>query len=332
MLAAGAVWLRRRNRISFEDKVVVITGARGLGLVLARQLGDVGACIVLLARDSDELDRAGADLQARGVACWTARCDVADRDDVQRAIDGAAEHFGGIDVLINNAGIIQVAPFENLRVEDFEQAMAVHLYGPLYTTLAVLPHLERRGGGRIVNISSIGGKIATPHLLPYSASKFALAGLSEGLRAELRPKNILVTTVYPGLMRTGSPPNALFRGQHQQEYAWFAIGDSLPIISTNAERAAKRIIDACRRGAPRLVITATAKAAVLVNELFPGVAAGVMAAFNRLLPDATTEQESATFTGRQSESAWTRSILTRLTERAARRNNEMPEAGIPTPG
>src|SRR5204863_5194639 len=119
---------------------------------------------------------------------------------------------------------------------------------PLFTTLSVLPAMRRQGEGRIVNISSIGGKIAVPHLLPYDASKFALTGFSEGLRAELLKDGIYVTTVCPGLMRTGSPRNADFKGQHEAEYAWFSIGDSLPGMSMSAEAAAERIVTAFRQG------------------------------------------------------------------------------------
>src|SRR5436190_6533704 len=141
-----------------------------------------------------------------------------------------------------------------MTVKDFEDALAIHLFAPLFCTLAVLPHMRRARQGRIVNIASVGGKIAVPHLLPYCASKFALVGLSDGLRAELRRHHILVTTVCPGLMRTGSPPHASFKGQHRREYAWFAISDSLPLLSMSAERAARRILTACRRGAPRVVL------------------------------------------------------------------------------
>src|SRR5918912_3423887 len=129
-----------------------------------------------------------------------------------------------------------------MTLEDFEQAMAVHFWGPLYATLAVLPQMRARRDGRIVNISSIGGKVSVPHLVPYSASKFALAGLSDGLRAELSKENVIVTTVCPGLMRTGSPRNATFKGKHRDEYAWFSISDALPLTSMSAERAARQII------------------------------------------------------------------------------------------
>src|SRR5260370_40570175 len=111
------------------------------------------------------------------------------------------------------------------------------------------------GGGRIVNISSIGGKIAVPDLEPSSASKFALTGFSDGIRAELVRDNIYVTTVAPGMMRTGSHMNARFKGRHDSEFAWFAVSAGAPLISMNAERAARKILAACRRGQPSLTLT-----------------------------------------------------------------------------
>src|SRR5262249_52903527 len=150
---------------------------------------------------------------------------------VKHMVDAVWNHFGPIDVLINNAGVIEVGPLETMTLQDFEEAMRTHFWGPVYTTMAVLSEMRYRGGGRIVNISSIGGKVSVPHLVPYCASKFALCGLSEGLRAELAKDNILVTTVIPGLMRTGSPPNATFKGRHREEYAWFSISDALPVVS-----------------------------------------------------------------------------------------------------
>src|SRR5207302_995684 len=146
-------------------------------------------------------------------------------------VDEVLDRFGRLHVLINNAGVIQVGPMEEMTLADYEDTMQTHFWAPLFTTLSVLPALRRQGEGRIVNISSIGGKIAVPHLLPYSASKFALTGFSEGLRAELLKDGIYVTTVCPGLMRTGSPRNADFKGQHRAEYAWFSISDSLPFFS-----------------------------------------------------------------------------------------------------
>jgi short-subunit dehydrogenase len=211
--------------------------------------------------------------------------------------------------------------------EDFEEAMAVHFFGPLFATMAVLPSMREAGEGRIVNIASVGGKIAVPHLVPYSASKFALVGLSEGLRAELQQHRIYVTTVIPGLMRTGSPPNGQFKGRYQQEYAWFSLSAALPVISFNGERAARKIIDACRAGAPRLSIGVHTKAAILLNELFPGSAARLMALMNQLLPGPDPGGSKALHSGWESHSSLVPSWLTRLSDNATSQNNERPSYG-----
>lgn len=331
VVAVGALAsaLARRSRYTFTDKTVVVTGgSRGLGLLLARRLAAEGARLVLLARDADELQRASRELGEAGGNVLPIPCDITQRDQVESAIQQAAARFGGIDVLINNAGVIQVGPIEHMRIEDFEEAMKVHLWGPLYATMAVLPHLRQRGEGRIVNISSIGGKVAFPHLGPYATSKFALTGLSDALRAELRRENIYVTTVCPGLMRTGSPPNITTKGRHEAEYAWFAISDSLPLLSVNANRAAARILEACRRGAPRLVIGAQAKAVVMLNELMPGLSARMLAIANRLLPSPAPGGSPEERTGWESQSKWAPSRLTSLIYKAAERNNEVKAVDV----
>ncbi len=315
----------RRPRISFRERVVVITGgSRGLGLIMARQLAAEGARLVLLARDPGGLERARQDLEQRypGVMVEPIVADVRDVRTAEAAIAGTMRRFGTVDVLINNAGIIQVGPLDHMTIADFEDAMATHFWGPLHMTLAALPAMRRAGGGRIVNISSIGGKIAVPHLVPYSASKFALVGLSDGLRAELAHENIVVTTVCPGLMRTGSPINAGFKGKRPKEYAWFAISDSLPLASINAERAAHQIIEACRRGDAELVITRQAKLAVMARALAPEFVADLMVMMNRLLPDPTGAGGHITRPGRDSVSPLAPSPLTALGDRAAKENNE----------
>jgi NAD(P)-dependent dehydrogenase (short-subunit alcohol dehydrogenase family) len=325
LLAARAVY-RQLNEYDLAGKTVLITGgSRGLGLVLARGFASAGAKVAICARDPQELERARKDIAAHGGRVFAFPCDVTERAQVRELVEVVTRHFGRIDVLVNNAGVIQVGPLESMTLEDFEQAMAVHFRGPLYTTLAVLPQMRARREGRIVNISSIGGKISVPHLVPYSASKFALAGLSDGLRAELAKDDIAVTSVFPGLMRTGSPRNAIFKGRHRAEYAWFAIGDSLPVSSISAERAASQIITACRRGQAELIITTQAVAAVKFRALFPEAAADILAVANRLLP-APGGIGRARLKGKESESALAPSILTMLNERAARRNNEMREA------
>jgi NAD(P)-dependent dehydrogenase (short-subunit alcohol dehydrogenase family) len=314
---------RRLNAYSFEGKSVLITGgSRGLGLVLARQFAQERARVTICARDEQELARAREDLLKLSAEVFTVQCDVTNNDEVQQMMRAVEERFGRIDVLVNNAGIIQVGPLEVMTFADFEQAMKSHFWGPLQTILAVLPGMRERGEGRIVNVASIGGKISVPHLVPYSASKFALVGLSEGLRAELRKDGILVTTVCPGLMRTGSPRNAEFKGRHREEYAWFSISDALPLTSISAERAAGKIVEACRHGDAELVISVQAKLAVLFHGIFPGLTTDILGMVNELLPAAGGIGASKV-KGKESMSAWSPSWLTLLNERAAVANNEI---------
>jgi short-subunit dehydrogenase len=230
--------------------------------------------------------------------------------------------LGSIDVLVNNAGMISVGPMDSMKVEDYQQSLAVHFWAPLYTTLAVLPEMRQRRQGRIVNISSIGGKISVPHLLPYSAGKFALAGFSEGLRSEAIRDNVYVTSVYPGLMRTGSPRNADFKGKHRAEYAWFSVSASVPGLTVAAERAAKQIANACERGDAVLIISAPAKLAARLHGLFPGIASAVLRGVNATLPDAGGIG-SASAKGKESSSAVSPSWVTTLNEKAAEKNNEV---------
>lgn len=319
----GRFVARQRRRIDFAGRTVLITGgSRGLGLVMARCFAAEGARVVLCARDPEELRRAEDDLRQSGTEVFTQVCDIRDEEQVTALVAAVRERFGHIDVLVNNAGIIQSGPAELMTIEDYEDALNTHFRGPLFMVEAVAPEMKRRGQGRIVNIASIGGKISVPHLLPYSASKFALVGYSEGLRGALRKFGVYVTTVCPGLMRTGSPRNALFKGQHRAEYAWFSISDSIPGLSIDAERAARQIVEACRYGDAELIVSLPAKIGVRLHGLFPGLVSDLNALVDWLLPQsggAGTE----TLTGAESQSAWSPSWLTTLTEQAARRNNEL---------
>lgn len=323
-VAAAGRAMRRRHTIDFAGRVVVITGgSRGLGLVLARQFAAEGARVCLLARDRDELDRAEAELEDAGAEVMALTCDVRRREDVHAAVSAILERWSTVDVVVNNAGVIQVGPLEHMTMEDFENSLATHFWGPLYMMYEVIPSMRRRGFGRIVNISSIGGRIAVPHLAPYCAGKFALAGLSDAVRSELDQYGIRVTTISPGLMRTGSPINVDVKGQHKAEYAWFAISDSLPGLSISAERAARQIVEACRRGDPELTITAQARLAVLANYLAPRAVARLTMLANRLLPGPNGSEGDQHRKGRESTSRWAPSAATILTDRAAVANNEV---------
>jgi NAD(P)-dependent dehydrogenase (short-subunit alcohol dehydrogenase family) len=325
---AGAALLRARRRrreqtFDLRGRTVLITGgSRGFGLALAREFGSRGATLAVCARDEDELARARRDLEARGIRTLTAVADVTSGEDARRAADLVARHLGAVDVLVNNAGIISVGPWQTMEARDYEDAMRTHFWGPLHMTMAVLPEMQRRRRGRIVNVSSIGGKIAVPHLIPYCASKFALAGLSQGLRAELRREGIAITTVYPGLMRTGSARRAIFKGRHRAEYAWFSISASLPVVSMDADRAARQVVDACLRGDAELVISAPAKIAVAAHVRWPELTGALLALVNRLLPGpGGIGRDRAK--GADSQSLISPSPLTGLGDRAARSLNQL---------
>lgn len=321
-LAGRATW-RRLNRYDFAGKVALITGAsRGLGLVLARQLADQGARLAICARDEEELYRARDELRGRGVDVLAVQCDISKQNQVDELIRGVLGHFGSIDLLINNAGVIEVGPVETMTVQDYLEAMSIHFFGPLFTTMAVLPVMRGRGEGRIVNITSIGGKIAVPHLLPYCASKFALVGFSEGLHAELKKDNIYVTTVVPGLMRTGSPRQAIFKGRYREEYAWFAVSDSLPVMSISAQRAARQILGAAAHGDAEVILSLPAKLAVRFHGLLPGTTQAIAALANHFLP-APGGIGPGWVKGAESEAEIGPMKLTKLTDQAAVQNNEM---------
>ena len=322
-LLGARLALGRIRAISFRGAVVLVTGgSRGLGLLLAREFGRHGAHVAICARDGDELERARLDLEMRGVACMPLRCDIADVRRVDAMVGEIHERWGPIDVLVNNAGVMTVGPVETMTLGDYREAMDVNFWGALHAILAVVPAMRQRGAGRIVNIASIGGKLSVPHLSPYCASKFALVGLSEGLRAELARDGILVTTVCPGLMRTGSPRNADFKGRHQAEYAWFSISDALPLLSMNAARAAAEIVRACARGDAEVILSAPARLAARAQGVAPGLVSEVLSVVNRLLPAAGGIGRSRS-KGRESESALSPSWLTRMSDSAAARHNEL---------
>ena len=322
----GREALARLREADLRGQAAFVTGgSRGLGLLVARELGRVGCRVAICARDEAELARAREDLEGRGVEVLTLVCDVGDREAVESAVDWATGRFGGIDVLVNNAGVIQVGPLAAMTVEDFQHAMDVIYWGAVYATLAVLPQMRRRGAGRIVNITSVGGKVSVPHLLPYAAAKFAAVGLSEGLRSELARDGITVTTIVPGLLRTGSGLNALFKGDQDREFGLFASVASLPIISMDAENAARQIVQATRRGEAERILGLPANLIARLQGLLPGLNADLMGLVNRLLP--TGGPESGTARGMEVHRRTRSPLLDGLTRwnlDAARRFNEHP--------
>lgn len=287
--AIRAFTTRATHSNRLRDKVVIITGgSRGLGLALAEELGRAGANLALSARDAEELERARSLLLRRDCVnnaedVLLVAADLRTFEEAERLIANTTRRFGRIDVLINNAGIISVSPVENQTLEDFRDAMDANFFSGLHYTLAVFPEMLARNSGSIVNITSIGGKVAVPHLLPYVASKFATVGLSEGLSAELRAKGIQVTTVCPGLMRTGSHLNAYFKGKAAREYSWFSIGAAFAGLSASAQSAARKIVRAIVSGTREIAITQQAILAARLCNLMPTMTSRLLQAANPAL-------------------------------------------------
>ncbi|MDQ3476663.1 MAG: SDR family oxidoreductase [Actinomycetota bacterium] len=306
--------------------VAVVTGAsRGLGFLLARELADQGHDLVICARSADGLDKAAAELRGRGGQVVTVAADVSVQAQAEAVVAAATEHFGRLDVLVANAGVIQVGPAAAMRTSDFADALGVMFWGVLYPTMAALPLMRARGSGRVLVITSLGGKVPAPHLLPYTVAKHAAVGFAEGLRVEAARHGITVTTAVPGLMRTGSPRNALFTGDRAAEYRWFSVADSLPLLSMDAERAAAKLIRATLRGSPEIVLTPAGKLAVRLHGLAPATTIRLLSLANRLLPtdEARTPLAPGHAVGKDGPVV---SALTGLTRSAARRFHQHDDA------
>jgi short-subunit dehydrogenase len=309
ILGATTIRLRKRSQCSLLGRVVLVTGgSRGLGLAMAQEFAQRGAKLVICGRDPESLQKAESRLRANGVDVMAIPCDISSGSEAEALIDRVIKHHGQIDVLVNNAGEIAVGPMESQTVEDFERAMNIMFWGMVYTTMAVLPQMRARRAGRIVNITSIGGKVAVPHLLPYACAKFAALGFSEGLRAESTRHGIKVTTVVPGLLRTGSHINAIFKGDHRKEYGWFSLAATSRVTAMDAHRAARRIVDTAVRGKAEIILTPQAQLLAWMHGIAPGLVTDVLAIANRLIP-GTGGVKRESHLGRDSESVISRSLV-----------------------
>jgi NADP-dependent 3-hydroxy acid dehydrogenase YdfG len=191
---------------NIEGKIVVITGASsGLGEATARLLSAQGATVVLGARRADRLKALANELTRAGGKALALATDVTDRDQVKNLADTAAEKLGRLDVMINNAGLMQQSPLERLRVDEWDNMIDINIKGVLYGIAAALPHMQRQKSGHIINVSSVAGHKVTPAGTVYCATKHAVRVISEGLRQEVKPYNIRTTIISPGAVATELP-------------------------------------------------------------------------------------------------------------------------------
>lgn len=186
-----------------ENKVIVITGASsGLGASAARYLAERGASLVLGARRLDRINALAQELTLAGHKAIAVATDVTDRGQVKGLVDAAVKAFGRVDVMLNNAGLMPLAPLERLKVDEWDRMIDVNLKGTLYGIAAALPHMQAQKSGHIINVSSVYGHVVDPGATVYCATKFAVRALSEGLRKEVKPYNIRTTVISPGAVAT----------------------------------------------------------------------------------------------------------------------------------
>ncbi|MWL91168.1 SDR family oxidoreductase [Cupriavidus sp. SW-Y-13] len=202
---------------NIEGKVVVITGASsGLGEATARHLAARGAAVVLAARRVDRLIAIAAELRAAGGRAEVVETDVTRQDDMRKLIDSAVSAFGKVDVLVNNAGLMSIAPLSETKVDEWDRMIDINIKGVLYGIAAALPVFQKQGSGHFINIASVAGiKVFSPGGTVYSGTKFAVRAISEGLRHEVGGA-IRTTTIAPGAV-----DSELKQGSSHEESAAF---------------------------------------------------------------------------------------------------------------
>lgn len=321
-------------------RCAVVAGAsRGLGLLISAELVARGYRVHGCARDEAALDRAARLItqgrvgpqETAGTGSFVGDvCDVTDAEAVEAWVAGVRHEEGQVDVAIHVAGIIQVGPLESTSLGHFRAAIDTMLMGPVHLCLAVLPSMLSAGSGRLGVVSSVGGVVAVPHLLPYSVAKFGAAALTEGLRSELSGTGVTATTIIPGLMRTGGHWHAQFVGDAPKDYAWFAPGASMPLLSVSGPRAARRIVDAVLAGRPQVELTPLTWVGRRVHGVAPGTTSRLLGLVARLLPRGrgggpSMSSDAGHVTGaraRRDLGSRVVDALSVLGDRAARRHNE----------
>lgn len=253
---------------------VLVTGAsQGIGKATALLFARQGYDLVLAARQADRLADVSQEVQTFGRAAMSVPTDVQNPDQVQALVRKALEQYGNIDVLVNNAGVYISGPVEQFSLSDWHQAVDTNFWGYVHTIQALLPHFLERRTGTIVNVISIGGKAPIPYLIPYSASKYAVTGMTEALHSELKPKGIHVCGIYPSIIKSSFMERAILRGTNDQDVQ--ARRDQLnqvlssPVVE-KPEDVARAIWDAVKYQRAE-VLVGSASVSKVAYGLFPGL-------------------------------------------------------------
>jgi NAD(P)-dependent dehydrogenase (short-subunit alcohol dehydrogenase family) len=292
-LGGLTAWLvaRRARRADLRGRVAVVTGGgRGLGFAVARELRRRGCRLAICGRDGEVVARAA---QALGADVFAAACDASDPAEVEGFVAEVINRFGRIDVLVNNAGQCFVGPAVELQQGDVEYALRNLFWVHWHPTMAIVPHMRLRGFGRIVNVTSIGGKLPIPHQAAYSAGKYAATGWSEVLAIELQRHGIFVSTVTPPALDDGAPLHAHFHGREEGEFRWFANMLTSPWSAISTERAARAIVDAAEYGDAARAVSLGAWLATRAHGLAPGLTTRLLARVDRLMPPPAPPGQSS---------------------------------------
>ncbi len=253
-----------------SGKVAVVTGAAsGIGRATACLLASEGARLAITDVDRSGLEKTADMIRAAGGDVTTCLVDVADRDAVYAFADQVAADMGGADIVVNNAGVAQMARVEDLTYDDFEWVMNIDFWGMVYGSKAFLPQMQAKGAGHIVNVSSIFGLIAVPSQAAYNSAKFAIRGFTEALRLEFKGTQIKVSSVHPGGIKTNIVRNARFLQSTSVGEREEAVSGFDRLARTTPEKAARTIVRGIRKNKPRILIGFDARLVDWTQRLLP---------------------------------------------------------------
>ncbi|QSQ19367.1 SDR family oxidoreductase [Pyxidicoccus parkwayensis] len=248
----------------FKGRTVLITGASaGIGRAAAKRFAAAGADVVLAARRTAELEDAAGEVTSLGVRALPVRCDVTRAEDVERLMRETEAAFGGLDVLVNNAGQGLYGPLEAISEAQLRQVFELNVFALWRVTRAALPLLRRRAGAQVMNVSSVLGHRGLPLLGGYCASKAAVNAMTDSLRAELAAEGIRVLLVSPGLTESEFRENRLHAEGWRQE--------AIPLKAMSAEEVADAMVRASLRGRRDTVLTLPGWVMVMANRWVPGL-------------------------------------------------------------